>query len=94
MNQLADRIDEATQWLEQNDKEGKIDIDAITDPKDPLSRQLLTLVAADATIEDTLYYLEKALGKSNINTDAFLKVIHFLFFSFYFLCFPNFLFLP
>jgi len=58
--------------LDKNDKES-IDIDAITDPKDPLSRQLLGLVSSDATIEDTLYYLEKALGKANITTDVFLK---------------------
>lgn len=30
MSQLSDKYEEVTQWLEQNDKEGKIDIDAIT----------------------------------------------------------------
>jgi len=71
--QISDRIEEANQWLEQNDKEGKIDIDAITDPKEPTRLQLLTLVAQEYSIEDTMYQLEKALSKNVITSDVFLK---------------------
>ena len=74
MTQLTQKIDEATTWLEQNDKEGKIDIDVITDPKDPSRSQILNLVAEETTIEDTMYYIEKSLGKSSITVDVFLKV--------------------
>jgi ESCRT-I complex subunit TSG101 len=35
--------------------------------------RLLTLVAEDATIEDTLYFLEKSLGIEGVNLEAFLK---------------------
>lgn len=66
---------EISLWIEKNDNQGSIDIDAVTEPRDPLSKQLLNLVALDATIEDTLYYLEKALGRGNISVEVFLKTI-------------------
>ena len=51
-----------------------VDIDAITEPKDPVSKQLLDLVALDAAIEDALYYMEKSLAKGDVTADVFLKV--------------------
>jgi hypothetical protein len=37
--------------------------------------RLLYLVAEDATIEDTLYYLEKSMISGELNVETFLKVI-------------------
>jgi hypothetical protein len=88
--------------LAANDKGGAVDIDAITEPRDALSKQLLHLgklilflfvscviatmidnihaiVAADAALEDCLYYLEKALLSGAISKDDFFKVMDCVF---------------
>ncbi len=65
--------DELTRWLAANDSAGQVDIDAITEPRDPLSKQLLHLVATDAAMEDCLYYLEKALMSGTLDSAEFLK---------------------
>jgi len=70
---LTKSFDDINKWLEVNDRGSTIDIDALTEPKDPLSKQLLYLVAEDATIEDTLYYLEKNLMSGELTLETFLK---------------------
>ena len=50
-----------------------IDIDAITEPRDALSKQLLHLVAEDASLEDCGYYMEKALMQGAMTLPEFLK---------------------
>jgi ESCRT-I complex subunit TSG101 len=76
---IGDKIAESDKWLQENDKpDTQIDYDAITDPKDALTKQLLYLVAEDATIEDTLYYLDKALNSGLLELDAYLKTIRLL----------------
>lgn len=75
---LTKSFEDITKWLEENDASSKIDIDAITEPKDASSKQLLYLVAEDATIEDTLYYLEKNLMNGELNLESFLKNVRSL----------------
>jgi len=75
---LTKSFDDITKWLEDNDASESIDIDAVTEPKDSLSKQLLYLVAEDATIEDTLYYLEKQLMNGELNLETFLKNVRSL----------------
>lgn len=75
---LTRNFEEITKWLDENDKSANIDMDAVTEPKDALSKQLLYLVAEDATIEDTLYYLEKKLIKGDLKLDAYLKTVRTL----------------
>jgi len=76
VSDLTVRFDEVSKWLEQNEgTNSSINIDAITEPKDPLSKQLLSLVAEDATIEDTIYYLEKSLGRGDVSVEEFLKTL-------------------
>jgi ESCRT-I complex subunit TSG101 len=65
--------EDLTRWLSTNDKAGDVDIDAITEPRDPLSKQLLHLVASDAALEDCMYYLEKALMAGSLDSAEFLK---------------------
>eukprot|EP00026_Physarum_polycephalum_P005310 Phypoly_transcript_05342.p1 GENE.Phypoly_transcript_05342~~Phypoly_transcript_05342.p1 ORF type:complete len:459 (+),score=101.56 Phypoly_transcript_05342:98-1474(+) len=72
---LTDKLEELTKWLELNDTNTEPDIDTVTDPKDPLAKQLLSLVAQDHTIQDTCFYLDKALANDKISLDAFLKTI-------------------
>jgi ESCRT-I complex subunit TSG101 len=79
LKHLGDKFDELNKWLVANDKpENLPDIDTISDPKDLLSKQLLYLVADDATIEDTLYYLDKALNTGRIGLDTYLKHVRLL----------------
>jgi ESCRT-I complex subunit TSG101 len=71
---LERKAEELRAWLAENESESGIDVDAVTEPRDPLSKQLLHLVAEDAAIEDTLYYYEKALVAGTLPTDTFVKV--------------------
>jgi len=72
---LGKNFEELASWLNANDNTSKIDIDQITEPKDLLSKQLLYLVAEDATIEDALYYLEKKMVNRELPVDVFLKYV-------------------
>eukprot|EP00019_Armaparvus_languidus_P008359 CAMPEP_0168593322 /NCGR_PEP_ID=MMETSP0420-20121227/8249_1 /TAXON_ID=498008 /ORGANISM="Pessonella sp." /LENGTH=196 /DNA_ID=CAMNT_0008629459 /DNA_START=431 /DNA_END=1017 /DNA_ORIENTATION=- len=73
IEESSTKYDELTRWLAANDKGGAVDIDAITEPRDVLSKQLLHLVAGDAALEDCLYYMEKALLSGSLSKDDFLK---------------------
>jgi len=77
--QLSDKLQGVTSWLEVNENaESQPNLDDLTDPKDPLSKQLLYLVAEDATIEDMLYYLDKALSVGYIDTETYMKHVRLL----------------
>lgn len=79
VKKVADKVAEADKWLQENDKpDSQIDYDAVTDPKDQLTKQLLYLVAEDATTEDTLYYLDKALGLGRLDLESYLKLVRTL----------------
>jgi ESCRT-I complex subunit TSG101 len=67
-------IREASAWLEQNTKH-EVDVDAATEPKEPLIKQLLAIIAEDAAIEDMIYYLERALLKGSIDLETYLKEV-------------------
>ncbi|EGG16581.1 Ubiquitin-conjugating protein [Cavenderia fasciculata] len=74
----TDQIDKLSVWIKENESKDDIDIDVVSSPKDPLSRQLLTLVSEDATIEDMLYYLDKALHSNRITLEEYLKNVRSL----------------
>jgi ESCRT-I complex subunit TSG101 len=79
MDNLTKTLSDLSLWIQQNDQiANSLDIDALTEPRDILSKQLLLLVAEDATIEDTLYYLEKKLNNGQIDLDIFLKTVRSL----------------
>jgi len=64
---------ELLKWLAAN--EGiELSVDDLVAPADPLSAQMLELTAEDAAIEDTLYYLDKALHGGNLNLETHLKL--------------------
>jgi len=78
------RIDENTDILERKDKEAeewllkyedlKLNIDDLATPDDSLSQQLLELVVEDAAIDDTLYFLTRALEGDSLDLENYLKV--------------------
>ena len=70
------RVGEVQAWLQEHDKQDQQpSIDEMTEPKDALNKQLLTMVAEDATIEDVIYYLDRGLMKGVIDLDTYLKEI-------------------
>jgi ESCRT-I complex subunit TSG101 len=64
--------EKAAQWLQENESK-KFNVDDVIVPDDVLSQQMFDLVAEDAAIEDTLYYLNRALESGVIDVDSFLK---------------------
>eukprot|EP01112_Ceratiomyxa_fruticulosa_P010891 TRINITY_DN2903_c0_g1_i1.p1 TRINITY_DN2903_c0_g1~~TRINITY_DN2903_c0_g1_i1.p1 ORF type:complete len:387 (+),score=78.78 TRINITY_DN2903_c0_g1_i1:171-1331(+) len=67
-------LHDTEQWLAvHGDPSLAPNLDQLTDPQDPLSKQLLTLVADDATIEDVIYHLDKGLNNSHIDAEEYLK---------------------
>ncbi|EFA85960.1 tumor susceptibility gene 101 protein [Heterostelium album PN500] len=75
----TEKIEQIDKWIKENEKDEKdLDIDALSAPKDALQKQLLSLVSEDMTIEDALYYLDKALHLNRITLDEYLKNIRTL----------------
>jgi len=75
---LTKSFEDISKWLSDNNETNQIDIDAITEPRDPLSKQLLYLVAEEASVEDTLYYLERKMISGGLEVDTFLKGVRTL----------------
>lgn len=68
------QVEELSAWIVQYDKpETERNLDEITEPTDEIQSQLLHLRAEDAAIDDTQYYLDKALQKGSIDLNSFLK---------------------
>eukprot|EP01117_Protostelium_nocturnum_P004302 TRINITY_DN1569_c2_g1_i8.p1 TRINITY_DN1569_c2_g1~~TRINITY_DN1569_c2_g1_i8.p1 ORF type:complete len:304 (-),score=122.08 TRINITY_DN1569_c2_g1_i8:90-1001(-) len=73
------QLDEVSFWLERHDVgNNKIDVDAITDPQDALTKQLLDNVSEDSALEDVMYHLEKQLHRGTIDLETCLKSIRSL----------------
>jgi len=75
IDNLTKSFDELSKWLDDNNSVAVIDIDAVTEPRDPLSKQLLYLVGEEASIEDTMYYLEKKIISGHLDVETFLKSV-------------------
>ncbi|GAM17589.1 hypothetical protein SAMD00019534_007640 [Acytostelium subglobosum LB1] len=76
---VTERNDQYDRWLLENKRDDKdVDIDSLSEPREPITRQLLQLVSEDQTIEDTLYYLDKALQKQRISLEEYLKSVRSL----------------
>jgi len=80
IQQLKDKIKQLDDWILENEKTdgSEIDVDVILGPKDSLSKQLLKLVSDDSTIEDLLYYLDKALHSNRITLEEYIKNVRSL----------------
>ena len=76
LEEMDRRVGEVQAWLAENDKpDSQPSIDEMTEPKDPINKQLLTMVAEDATLEDVIYYLDRGLMKGVVDLETYLKEV-------------------
>eukprot|EP01087_Luapelamoeba_hula_P017472 TRINITY_DN5509_c1_g1_i6.p1 TRINITY_DN5509_c1_g1~~TRINITY_DN5509_c1_g1_i6.p1 ORF type:complete len:445 (-),score=58.87 TRINITY_DN5509_c1_g1_i6:48-1382(-) len=71
------RTEETAKWIADHEATAAAssDIDRISDPSDMRTSRAICLIAEEAAIDDTIYYLENALFKEGLVLDAFLKSI-------------------
>eukprot|EP01090_Pellita_catalonica_P019989 TRINITY_DN6952_c0_g1_i1.p1 TRINITY_DN6952_c0_g1~~TRINITY_DN6952_c0_g1_i1.p1 ORF type:complete len:206 (-),score=21.14 TRINITY_DN6952_c0_g1_i1:37-654(-) len=74
---LDRKIVEVNGWLQSKGAGGNggSDVDAMTQPSDSYSQQLLNLVAEDAAIDDAIYHVERNVYNGNINAQDFIRSI-------------------
>jgi len=65
------KSEEMEDWIAR--MEQPRDLDDLVTPEDPLSNQLLNVIAEDIAFEDVLYYLGKGLAADKIDLDTYLK---------------------
>lgn len=76
---LSQKVTELREWLQTHERSDEnVDVDAITEPKDPLAVQALTVLAEDAASEDGLHVLDRALQQGTIDLPTFLRRSRFL----------------
>eukprot|EP01122_Echinamoeba_exundans_P004834 TRINITY_DN15058_c0_g1_i1.p1 TRINITY_DN15058_c0_g1~~TRINITY_DN15058_c0_g1_i1.p1 ORF type:complete len:515 (+),score=81.49 TRINITY_DN15058_c0_g1_i1:40-1584(+) len=73
---LSKQSADLARWIEENERpsDNEPSVDELTEPSDPLLKQLFSLRAEDAAIEDMQYWLDKALKNGRIDLQTFLKV--------------------
>jgi len=65
---------ELENWINTNNKNPEeMNIDQLTEPEDEIKKQLFHLEAEDLTIDDTLYFLDRALQRGTIDLVTYLK---------------------
>ncbi|KAG7397588.1 hypothetical protein PHYBOEH_000521 [Phytophthora boehmeriae] len=64
---------ETTAWLEENEGKDTVDPDTILIEGDALSKQMIKTLAEHQSIEDALYYMDRALSNDEIELNIFLK---------------------
>jgi ESCRT-I complex subunit TSG101 len=75
---LTDKQEEMSELSEKLEESTEMDVDEAVLPTAPLYKQLINAFAEEAAIEDTIYYLGKALGRGSIDIDSFLKQVRSL----------------
>eukprot|EP01102_Stenamoeba_stenopodia_P007089 TRINITY_DN1980_c2_g1_i2.p1 TRINITY_DN1980_c2_g1~~TRINITY_DN1980_c2_g1_i2.p1 ORF type:complete len:532 (-),score=148.48 TRINITY_DN1980_c2_g1_i2:106-1701(-) len=77
--QLDTSLREVDAWFQRqqqlNNDAAMNNIDALTDPKDPLSKQLSKAAAEDMAFDDLFYALESAMLRHVIDSASFLKAV-------------------
>jgi len=73
---LKDKKVELEKMLEQVETEGDdVPVDEVVSASTPLYKQLVTCVAEEAAIEDSLFMLGDALRKGAVDCDVFLRQV-------------------
>jgi len=67
------KIVELTKWIESNINT-EVNYDENTEPKIPIEKQLLHLLAEDSSIDDTFFILEHALEFNKLDLASFIKI--------------------
>eukprot|EP00397_Hematodinium_sp_SG-2012_P024260 GEMP01025260.1.p1 GENE.GEMP01025260.1~~GEMP01025260.1.p1 ORF type:complete len:379 (+),score=83.03 GEMP01025260.1:203-1339(+) len=73
--ELDDAKIKTTAFLEQHSNQVEFDVMAFLEPNDPLSRQLLDLIAEDLAYDDFLIFLEDNLQNKRVPPDRFVEMI-------------------
>ncbi|KAF4323803.1 hypothetical protein BBO99_00000984 [Phytophthora kernoviae] len=66
---------EVVAWLEENESKDTVDPDTILIEGDALSKQMIKTLAEHQSIEDALYYMDRALSNDEIELNIFLKEV-------------------
>ncbi|KAE8884694.1 hypothetical protein PF003_g31014 [Phytophthora fragariae] len=66
---------EVSTWLEENEGKDAVDPDTILVEGDALSKQMIKTLAEHYSIEDALYYMDRALSNDEIELSVFLKEV-------------------
>ncbi|RLN47519.1 hypothetical protein BBJ29_000607 [Phytophthora kernoviae] len=66
---------EVVAWLEENEGKDTVDPDTILIEGDALSKQMIKTLAEHQSIEDALYYMDRALSNDEIELNIFLKEV-------------------
>ncbi|KAJ8523885.1 hypothetical protein ON010_g17232 [Phytophthora cinnamomi] len=66
---------EVSAWLEENEGKDTVDPDTILVEVDALSKQMIKTLAEHYSIEDALYYMDRALSNDEIELAVFLKEV-------------------
>ncbi|DAZ99009.1 TPA: hypothetical protein N0F65_011264 [Lagenidium giganteum] len=72
---MAAQDAETAKWLEDNEAKDTVDPDTILVESDPLSKQMIDALADHQTIEDALYFMDRALSNGEIELSVFLKEV-------------------
>ncbi|KYQ88389.1 hypothetical protein DLAC_11086 [Tieghemostelium lacteum] len=72
----SEKLEKIVKDLEGTDS--SVDVDLVLGPKSVLSKQLLTLASENQTIEDILYFMDKALHSGTVSLEEYLKTVRSL----------------
>ena len=75
ITQLDEQISKMTEAVECSKQQAEPDVDSLAIPTNLYSRQMLRLIATNASISDCLYYLDKGLVRGKLRLDEHLKQV-------------------
>jgi len=84
MDRLGKEQARVDSWLKDhretdaNGKKKQVNVDSLGEPDEKVTSQLLSLIAENQSLEDCMYYLDKALQREVIDLFAFLKAVRSL----------------
>jgi ESCRT-I complex subunit TSG101 len=75
IDKITAQDEELAQWLIQNEQKTTVDPDTIILTADVSSKQLIDALAEQQAIEDTLYFMDRALSNGEMDVAMFLKEV-------------------
>jgi ESCRT-I complex subunit TSG101 len=77
LEEMTNKMNEIDKWFQEhgNASNNSNELDKITEPADPFYQRLLRLIAKDHALEDSIYFLDKAVTAGQINSDTYTKTV-------------------